>query len=123
MNKDVFRILSWSLLIGAAIFSIVIGIFLGENNITAEMVIRAKSPGPMANWFFFFIAISVGLSVYVIRGIEGGIWKVSIKSIFTLVGAATLLLLFGVEGLMALGLVSLIVTPFIMNHKTNDKKI
>jgi len=120
MNKLVFRIFSWSLLIGAAVLSIVIGIILGENNTTADIVIRAKSPGAMANWVFFFIAISIGVAVYAIRGIGDGVWNASIKSIFTVVGVAILLLLFGVEGLLAIGLLSILVTQIVMNN--NGKK-
>lgn len=123
MKNFLYRFFAWCLLIGTAILSIIAGIMLGENVSMTKFLIWSREPGPMANWALFFIAISIGFCVYLLRGLEAGNWKVSIKGIFSIIGPAIILLLFGITGLFIMAAISAIVTIYRLRRKFFHKEI
>jgi hypothetical protein len=123
MKKFLFRFFAWSLLIGTAILSIIAGIKMGDNVAMTKFLIWSHGPGPMANWALYFISLSIGFCVYLLRGFEANNWKVSIKGILSIIGAAIIVLLFGITGLFIMAAVSVVVTTFLLRKKSDLKDI
>lgn len=119
MKKLLFRFFAWVILIGSAVLSIIAGINVGENAAMTKFIILSHEPGPMANWAFFFIAISIGLCVYLLKGFETGNWNVSIKGVFSIFGTAIIVLLFGITGLFVMAVLSMVVITYQLRKKSN----
>lgn len=113
------RILSWMLLLGTAITSIVAGIFLSSANIGLSFMLSSGQLGTAGNWVLCLLAGSIGLSIFFLRGVDGGGWSVSAGGILVVLGTAVGLFLFGIYGLLALGVVSDVSAPaFIKKRNT-----
>nr|CAP47578.1 putative integron gene cassette protein [uncultured bacterium]CAP47604.1 putative integron gene cassette protein [uncultured bacterium] len=122
MTKSSLNQLAWGLLLGTTVLSIVVGIRLGEIEEMTSFLIRFRDPGPMANWAFFFISISIGCCLYLLRGIESGRWNVSLLGVLWLIGAAIILLLFGIDGLLVIAALSAAAAPFLLRKRSNGNE-
>jgi len=118
MTKRSVRLLAWLMLLISAAVSVAAGLELGQSQEMTSFLIRSRAPGPTANWILFLLAISIACCVYVLRGIESGRWKMSLVGVLCLIGAASALVLFGLDGLVGIGVVSAIVAPFIIRKRS-----
>jgi hypothetical protein len=111
------RILAWMLLLGTAVASIAVGIMLSSAHIAESFMLSSGQLGPAGNWVLCLLAGSIGLSVFVLRGVDGGGWSVSAGGIAAVLGTAVGLFLFGTYGLLALGVVSAVSAPALIKKR------
>lgn len=111
------RILAWALLLGAAIASIVGGILLSRANIGHSFMLSSGQLGPVGNWVLCLLAGSIGLSVFFLRGVDGGGWSASVGGIAIVLGTVVGLFMFGIYGLLALGVVSAVSAPVLIKRR------
>ena len=111
------RTLAWMLLLGTAIASIVIGIMLSNANIGLSFMLSSGRLGPAGNWVLCLLAASIGLSIFVLRGIGGGGWSVSAGGVAIVLGTVVGLFLFGIYGLLVLAAVSAISVPVLIKKR------
>jgi len=83
------------------------------------LILNAAGPGSLANWLFFLVTFSISLSAYVLRGVYGGGWSVSLISISLVCIIGFGLLLFGVRGLAVLTAVCAVVGGVIIQRRRN----
>lgn len=118
MTKSEYRLLAWSLLLATTLMSIFAGVKLGESEELSSFLILSRDPGPVVNWALFLISISIGCCIFVLRGIESRRWNVSIAGVLVFVGAAIVLLLFGIDGVLAMGVIGALVAPFFLRKRS-----
>lgn len=114
MTKSTFRLLAWGLLLATTLMSMFAGVKLGEIEELSSFLIQSRYPGPVVNWALFLISISIGCCIFVLRGIESHRWDVSVAGVLVFVGAAAVLLLFGIDGLLAMGVIGALAAPFFL---------
>ena len=111
------RILAWVLLLGTAIVSIAAAIFLSTTNVGQSLILSSGQLGLTGNWALCLLAVSIGLSVFILRGLDGGGWSVSVRGIAAVVGTVVVLFVFGIYGLLAIGVVSMASTPSLVRKR------
>ena len=111
------RVFAWMLLLGTAVASIVAAITLSNAHIGQSLMLSSRQLGPAGNWALCLIAVSIGLSVFILRGIDGGGWSVSLGGIAAVLGPALGLFLFGLYGLLVLGVVSAVSAPVLIKKR------
>jgi hypothetical protein len=86
-------------------------------------MVESGQLGPAGNWVLCLLSVSIGLSVFVLRGIDGGVWSVSAVGITAVLGITVGLYLFGLYGLLALGMVSAVSAPVLIKRRRsgNDR--
>jgi hypothetical protein len=111
------RVIAWVLLIGGAIGSFILAVFLSRQEFGGSIVIASREFGLLENWALALIAVSIGCCVYVLRGLSGGGWSLSVAALVAGLGAAGSLLLFGLYGLLALAAASAILGPLLVMRR------
>ena len=120
MSKPILRIFTWTLLLGSAAGAIIAGVTVGELEAFSRPLVLTLQPGPIANWSLFFLSISIGFCVYLLRGIESGRWSLTVKGILAVSAAALVVLVFGTVGLLMLGTVSIFAAPILIRRKSTQ---
>lgn len=117
MKLVAFRIFAWLLLLGSAVGSFVAAVAVSERGWLQFMILDALEFGPLGNWTLCFITLSLGLSVYILRGSYGGGWSVSFLPMASIPLMALGLLIFGLRGLVVFGFLSGIASVAIMTRR------
>ena len=73
--------------------------------------------GPMGNWAFSLLAVSIGGCVFLLRGIGNSGWSVSLLGVVAVIGPAIIMFLFGIHGLIAVVLMSLILALRVISRR------
>lgn len=95
------RIFAWSMLLGLAVASFIAAMVLTEGEVGNPLIL-AHLDGPIENWTLCLVALTIGASMYVVSGVETGVWSLPLAGVAIVLAYAAVLLVLGFYGLILL---------------------
>jgi hypothetical protein len=95
------RLFAWSLLLGLAVASFIAAMVLTESEVGNPLML-AHLDGPIENWTLCLLALSIGATIYVLSGVETGVWSLPLAGVAIVLSYASVLLVLGFYGLILL---------------------
>jgi len=110
------RVLSWCLLLGTSIAAFILAVLLTRGG-TGTSFILASREGPLENWTLSLLSVAIAGCVYLLRGVQSGVWSLSVCGLASVAVAALVLFLLGAYGLLIIAGLSLTISPFLVRGK------
>lgn len=98
------RIMVWLCLPAGAFGALLAAVWASEGPAGAALVIYSSGLGPLENWALCFLSLVIGAFAYLLKGMSGGGWRLSLVGVTLPPLLSLSLLLFGSAALAALGL-------------------
>ena len=95
------RLFAWSMLLGLAVASFIAAMVLTESEVGNPLMV-AHLDGPIENWTLCLLALSIGASIYVLSGVDTGVWSLPLVGVAIVLSYAAVLFVLGIYGLILL---------------------